>query len=77
MFNFKRRRNLAMFICFAIIVAWNSKIRFDFVKTDFKILAILDFCAVLLVFLALGKSIKSSKIAIEAYQTHVRTNHVH
>jgi ABC-type multidrug transport system fused ATPase/permease subunit len=74
MFNFKRRRNLTMFICFIIIVMWNIRIEFDLVKTDFKLFAILDFFVILLFFLALRTSIKSRKIAMEAYQAHVRAN---
>lgn len=68
MFNFKRRRNLAMFICIIVIVAWNVKIGFDFLEADLKLLAILSFSAILLFFIALAKSIKSRKIAIEAYK---------
>ena len=68
MFNFKRRRNLAMFICIIVIVAWNVKIGFDFLEADLKLLAILSFSAILLFFIALAKSIKSRKIATEAYQ---------
>jgi hypothetical protein len=74
MFNFKRRRNLAMFVCFIIVVAWNIQIGLDLLKTGFKVFAILDFSATLLFFLALGTSIRSRKIAMEAYEAHVRAN---
>lgn len=76
MFNFKRRRNLAMFICFMMIIAWNFKIGFDFAMSDFKSFAILNFSAVLFFFLALGTSIRSKKMTMKAYQAHVRANRV-
>lgn len=72
-FNFKRRRNLAIFICFIIIVAWNFNVGFHLVRTNFKSFTILNFSAILLFFLVLGKGIKSRKIATEAYQTLART----
>lgn len=65
MFNFKRKRNLMIFICFIIIVAWNVKIGFDLMKTDSKLFTILNFSALLLFFLALRASIKSRKAAME------------
>lgn len=77
MFNFKHKRNLATFICFIIIVAWNFKIGFDLIKIDSKLFVILDFSAILFFFLALGKSIKSRKMVMEAYQAYLRTQHVH
>jgi len=73
MFNFKRRGNLAMFICFIIIVTWNIKIGFDLLKTDFKLFAILGFSTILFFSLALGTSIRSRKIAMEAYQKSLKT----
>jgi len=66
MFNFKHRRNLAMFICFIIIVAWNVKVLFDLLEMGFKLLAILDFSAILLFLVILARSIRSRKIAMEA-----------
>ena len=77
MLNFKRRRNLAIFICFIIIVAWNTKIGFDLVKTDFKLFVVLDFSAILLFFLALAKSIKSKQIVVEAYGAYIKNKHAH
>ena len=73
MFNFKRRGNLAMFICFMIIVAWNAKIGFDLLTSNFKLFAILSFSTALFFSLALGKSIRSRKIAMEAYQKSLKT----
>ena len=73
-FNFKRRRNLMMFICFIIIVVWNVKIGSDLLKTDFKALTILSFSIILFSFLALGTSIRSRKIAMEAYQESLRAS---
>lgn len=73
MFNFRRRRNLAMFICFIIIVAWNIKIGCDLLTTKFKFLSALDFLAILSFFLAFATSIRSWKKAKKAYQAHLRT----
>lgn len=77
MFNFKRKRNLAIFISFIIIVAWDFKIGFDLVRADCSSSAILAFSAILLFLLALGKSIKSRKKAMEVYQAYVKTQHTH
>lgn len=74
MFNFRRRRNLTMFICFIIIVAWNIKIGFDLLKTEFRLLSILDLLAILLLFLSFGTNIRSGKLAMKAYQAHLRIN---
>jgi lipopolysaccharide export LptBFGC system permease protein LptF len=73
MFNFKRRGNLAMFICFILIVAWNVKIGFDLLTTDLKLFAILGFSTVLFFFLALGITIRSRKIAMKAYHRSLKT----
>lgn len=73
MFNFKQKRNLATFICFLIIIAWNIKIGLDFIKTDSTLFTILDVSALLLFSLALKASIKSRKAAMEAYDTYVRS----
>jgi len=72
MLNFKRKWNLAVFICFIFIVAWNVKIGLDFLNSVFKLFAVLNFLVVPLFFSALGSSIKSKKKAIEAYQTYLR-----
>ncbi len=68
MFNFKRKRNLLTFICFISLLVWNIKVGLDLLKTDFKILAALDFAAIIFFFLVLKASIKSRKTAVEAHQ---------
>lgn len=73
MFNFKHRRNLAIFICFIIIVAWNVKIGFDLIKTGFILFAILGLSTTLFFSLALGASIRSRKIAMEAFKNHLES----
>jgi hypothetical protein len=57
-----------MFISFILLVAWNFKVGFDFLKADLNLLAVLNFLVVLLFFITLGSSIKSRKKAMEAYQ---------
>ncbi len=71
MFNFKYRRNLALFMCFIVLVMWNLKIGLDFLKTNFNSFAVLSFSVVLLFLSALGKSIKSRKKAMKAYRAHM------
>ena len=58
-----------MFISFILLVAWNFKVGFDFLKADSNLFAVLSFLVVLLFFITLGSSIKSRKKAMEAYQT--------
>jgi ABC-type Na+ efflux pump permease subunit len=57
-----------MFISFILLVAWNFKVGFDFLKADLNLFAVLNFLVVLLFFTTLGSSIKSRKKAMEAYQ---------
>jgi len=57
-----------MFVSFILIVAWNFKVGFDFLKADLNLFAVLNFLVVLLFFITLGSSIKSRKKAMEAYQ---------
>jgi len=68
MLNFKHKRNLALLVCFIFIAAWNVKIGFDLLNTIFKSFVILNFLAILFSSLALGTSIRSRKIVMEAYQ---------
>jgi hypothetical protein len=71
MLNFKRRRNLALFICFIILVIWNFKIELDFLKTNLNSFAVLNFSVILLFLSALGKSIESRRKAMKAYKAHM------
>jgi hypothetical protein len=71
MFNFKHRRNLALFMCFIVLVMWNFKVGLDFLKTDFNSFAVLNFSVILLFLSALGRSIKSRKRALKVYQAHM------
>jgi len=61
-----------MFICFIIIAAWNIKIGYDLLKTEFKLLSTLDLLAILSFFLAFATSIRSWKKAKKAYQAQLR-----
>ena len=72
MLNIRRKRNLATFIFFIAIVAWNVKIGLDFLKAEFKLFAVLNFLSLILFFSAVGSSIRSKRKAMEAYQSHVR-----
>jgi ABC-type Na+ efflux pump permease subunit len=60
-----------MFISFTLLVAWNFKVGFDFLKADLNLFAVLNFLVVLLFFITLGSSIKSRKKAMEAYQVYL------
>ncbi len=71
MFNFKHRRNLALFMCFILLVMWNFKIGLGFLKTDFNSFAVPSFSVVLLFLFALGRSIKSRNKAMKVYQAHM------
>ena len=61
-----------MFISFILLVAWNFKVGFDFLKADLNLFAVLNFLVVLLFFITLGSSIKSRKKAMEVYQVYLR-----
>ena len=61
-----------IFISFILLVAWNFKVGFDFLKADLNLFAVLNFLVVLLFFTTLGSSIKSRKKAMEAYQIYLR-----
>jgi ABC-type Na+ efflux pump permease subunit len=61
-----------MFISFILLVAWNFKVGFDFLKADLNLFAVLNFMVVLLFFITLGSSIKSRKKAMEVYQVYLR-----
>jgi len=61
-----------MFISFILLVAWNFKVGFDFLKADLNLFAVLNFLVVLLFFITLGSNIKSRKKAMEAYQVYLR-----
>jgi hypothetical protein len=71
MFNFEYRRNLALFMCFVVLVVWNVKIGLDFLRTNFNSFAVLSFSVILLFLSALGKNIKSRKKAMKAYRAHM------
>ena len=71
MLNFRRKRNLALFMCFVVLVMWNFKIGLDFLKTNFNSFAVLNFSVILLFLSALGKSIKSRKKAMKVYQAYM------
>jgi hypothetical protein len=72
MFNFKHRRNLALFIGFMVLAMWNFKIGLDFLKTNLNSFAVPSFSVVLLFLCALGKSTKSREKAMRVYQAHMR-----
>ena len=61
-----------MFISFILLVAWNFKVGFDFLKADLNLFAVLNFLVVLLFFITLGSSIKSRKKAMKGYQVYLR-----
>lgn len=61
-----------MLISFILLVAWNFKVGFDFLKADLNLFAVLNFLVVLLFFITLGSSIQSRKKAMEAYQVYLR-----
>lgn len=71
MFNFKHKRNLALFIGFIVLVMWNLKVGLDFLKTNFNSFAVLSLSVVMLFLSALGKSIKSRKKAMKVYQAYL------
>jgi hypothetical protein len=71
MFNFKHRRNLALFACFLLLVIWNFKIGLDFLKTGLNTFAVLNLSVILLFLSALGKSIKSRNRALKVYQAYM------
>jgi hypothetical protein len=71
MINFKHRRNLALFMCFVVLVIWNFKIGLDFLKTNFDSFAVLSLSVVLLFLSALVKNIISRKKAMKAYRAHM------
>ena len=73
MFNFKHRRNLALFIGFIVLVMWNLKVGLDFLKTNFNSFAIPSFSVVMLFLSALVKSTKSRNKAMRVYQAHMRS----
>jgi hypothetical protein len=60
-----------MFISFILLVAWNFKVGFDFLKADLDMFAVLNFLVILLFFTTLGSSIKSRKKAMKAYHIYL------